>query len=70
MIEDERVAHEEKLRRMNEDMEEVFTRKVEEKEDRMRRLERDESNKLDQERKYVQEEKVRKIENIFSAVMQ
>ena len=55
---------------MNEDMEEVFTRKVEEKEDRMRRLERDESNKLDQERKYVQEEKVRKIENIFSAVMQ
>ena len=43
---------------MNEDMEEVFTRKVEEKEDRMRRLERDENNKLEQERKYVQDEKV------------
>ena len=43
---------------MNEDMEEVFTRKVEEKEDKMRRLERDENNKLEQERKYVQDEKV------------
>ena len=44
---------------MNEDMEEVFQRKVEEKEDRMRRLERDENSRIDQDKRNVQEEKVK-----------
>ena len=52
------MAHQDKLKRMNEDMEEVFQRKVEEKEERMRRLEREENTRVEQERKAVQDEKV------------
>ena len=56
-IEDEQVAHQEKLRRMNEDMEDVFRRKVEEKTERMRRLAREEEARLDRERSGLAEDK-------------
>ena len=59
------MAHQDKLKRMNEDMEEVFQRKVEEKEERMRRLERDENTRVEQERKAVQDEKVFKYFNFY-----
>ena len=65
LIEDEKVAHQDKLKRMNEDMEEVFQRKVEEKEERMRRLEREENTRVEQERKAVQDEKVFKYFNFY-----
>ena len=58
LIEDEKIAHEEKLRKMNEDMEDVFKRKVDEKQDRMRRLQRDEESRLEKEKKMLEEEKV------------
>ena len=59
------MAHQDKLKRMNEDMEEVFQRKVEEKEERMRRLEREENTRVEQERKAVQDEKVFKYFNFW-----
>lgn len=58
LIEDEKIAHEEKLRKMNEDMEDVFKRKVDEKQDRMKRLQRDEESRLEKEKKMLEEEKV------------
>ena len=60
LIEDEKIAHEEKLRKMNEDMEDVFKRKVDEKQDRMRRLQRDEESRLEKEKKMLEEEKVKR----------
>ena len=59
LIEDEKLAHEDKLRRMDDDMEDVFKRKVEEKKEKMKRLERDEENRLERDKKGLQEEKVR-----------
>ena len=44
---------------MNDDMEDVFKRKVEEKKEKMKRIERDEENRLDREKKGVEEERVR-----------
>ena len=58
LIEDEKIAHQEKLRKMNEDMEDVFKRKVDEKQDRMKRLQRDEETRLEKEKKMLEEEKV------------
>ena len=59
LIEDEKFAHEDKLKKMNDDMEDVFKRKVEEKKEKMKRIERDEENRLDREKKGVEEERVR-----------
>ena len=42
---------------MNEDMEDVFKRKVDEKQDRMKRLQRDEETRLEKEKKMLEEEK-------------
>ena len=39
LIEDEKFAHEDKLKKMNDDMEDVFKRKVEEKKEKMKRIE-------------------------------
>ena len=61
LIEDEKIAHQEKLRKMNEDMEDVFKRKVDEKQDRMKRLQRDEETRLEKEKKMLEEEKVNLI---------
>ena len=61
LIEDEKIAHQEKLRKMNEDMEDVFKRKVDEKQDRMKRLQRDEETRLEKEKKLLKEEKVNLI---------
>ena len=58
LIEDEKIAHQEKLRKMNEDMEDVFKRKVDEKQDRMKRLQRDEETRLEKEKKMLEDEKV------------
>ena len=61
LIEDEKIAHQEKLRKMNEDMEDVFKRKVDEKQDRMKRLQRDEETRLEKEKKMLEDEKVNLI---------
>ena len=58
LIEDEKIAHQQKLRKMNEDMEDVFKRKVDEKQDRMKRLQRDEETRLEKEKKMLEDEKV------------
>ena len=42
---------------MNDDMEEVFKRKVDEKQDKMKRLEKDEESRLEKDRKLIEEEK-------------
>ena len=57
LIEDEKLAHNGKMRKMKGDMEEVFLKKVEEKEGRLRRLEQDEEARLERERRGVEEER-------------
>ena len=59
LIEDEKLAHEDKLRRMDDDMEDVFKRRVEEKKEKMKRLERDEEDRLERDKKGLHEEKLR-----------
>ena len=43
---------------MNDDMEEVFKRWVDEKQDKMKRLEKDEERRLEKDRKLIEEEKI------------
>ena len=57
LIEDEKLAHNGKMRKMKGDMEEVFLKKVEEKEGRLRRLEQDEEARLERERRGMEEER-------------
>ena len=57
LIEDEKLAHNDKLRKMKGDMEEVFLKKVEEKEGRLRRHEQDEEARLERERRGLEDER-------------
>merc|ERR1719228_2051047 len=59
VIEDEKNEHQEKLKRMNDDMEDVFRRKVEEKQEKMSRVEREEMERLEREKKQLEEEKLK-----------
>ena len=60
-IEDERSQHDEKLKKMNADMEEVFNRKVVEKQDKMNKVEREDMSKLNKDRSSLKEERSRLI---------
>eukprot|EP00092_Neocalanus_flemingeri_P039014 GFUD01042470.1.p1 GENE.GFUD01042470.1~~GFUD01042470.1.p1 ORF type:complete len:385 (+),score=123.82 GFUD01042470.1:1125-2279(+) len=59
VIEDEQNEHQEKLRRMNDDMEDVFRRKVEEKQEKMNRVEREDMERLEREKKQLEGEKLK-----------
>jgi len=59
VIEDEKNGHQEKLRKMTNDMEDVFQRKVEEKQEKMNKVEKEEMEKLEKEKKQLEEERVK-----------
>eukprot|EP00090_Calanus_glacialis_P024427 TRINITY_DN37948_c0_g1_i9.p1 TRINITY_DN37948_c0_g1~~TRINITY_DN37948_c0_g1_i9.p1 ORF type:complete len:683 (-),score=230.28 TRINITY_DN37948_c0_g1_i9:149-2197(-) len=59
VIEDEKNGHQEKLRKMTNDMEDVFKRKVEEKQEKMNKVEREDMERLEKEKKHLEEEKIR-----------
>ena len=59
VIEDEKNGHQEKLRKMTNDMEDVFQRKVEEKQEKMNKVEREDMERLEKEKKHLKEEKIR-----------
>jgi len=63
VIEDEKNEHQEKLKRMNDDMEDVFRRKVEEKQEKMSRVEREDMERLEREKKQLEEEKLKLASN-------
>ena len=59
VIEDEKNDHQEKLRKMNDDMEDVFRRKVEEKQEKMNRVEKEDMERLEREKKQLEVEKLK-----------
>ena len=59
VIEDEKNGHQEKLRKMTNDMEDVFQRKVEEKQEKMNKVEREDMERLEKEKKNLEKEKIR-----------
>jgi len=59
VIEDEKNDHQEKLRKMNDDMEDVFRRKVEEKQEKMSRVEKEDMERLEREKKQLEVEKLK-----------
>ena len=59
VIEDEKNGHQEKLRKMTNDMEDVFQRKVEEKQEKMNKVEKEEMEKLEKEKKQLEEERAK-----------
>jgi len=59
VIEDEKNEHDDKMRKMNKDMEDVFRRKVEEKQEKMNRVEREDMERLEKEKNRLEEEKLK-----------
>jgi len=59
VIEDEKNGHQEKMRKMTDDMEDVFQRKVTEKQEKLQQAEKEDMERLEKEKKNLEQEKVR-----------
>ena len=59
VIEDEKNEHDEKMQRMKDDMEDVFKRKVSEKQEKINRVEKEDTERVEKEMKHLEEDRLK-----------